>query len=131
MSNDDYHVGYGKPPVKNRFQKGQSGNPSGRPKKSNNVNTLLMEAFGRKILLKTKDGAERYVTQLEGVILSILNGAMKGNVRQQEMILKYAFALGHSDPFHASAADKAILAKAIAEMAAKQQSADIKNSRDE
>ncbi len=26
----DYTVGYGKPPVENRFQKGQSGNPGGR-----------------------------------------------------------------------------------------------------
>ena len=29
---DDYKVGYGKPPAKNKFQKGKSGNPSGRPK---------------------------------------------------------------------------------------------------
>ena len=27
-----YEVGYGKPPKKSQFQKGQSGNPSGRPK---------------------------------------------------------------------------------------------------
>ena len=29
---DDYEVGHGKPPAKNKFQKGKSGNPSGRPK---------------------------------------------------------------------------------------------------
>src|SRR6476620_6162861 len=27
-----YEVGYGKPPVKSRFNKGQSGNPRGKPK---------------------------------------------------------------------------------------------------
>jgi hypothetical protein len=27
-----YEVGYGRPPAKHRFQKGQSGNPNGRPK---------------------------------------------------------------------------------------------------
>jgi Family of unknown function (DUF5681) len=32
---DDYKGGYGKPPAKTRFQKGKSGNPSGRPKRTN------------------------------------------------------------------------------------------------
>jgi Family of unknown function (DUF5681) len=29
----DYEVGYGKPPKTSQFKKGESGNPSGRPKK--------------------------------------------------------------------------------------------------
>ena len=32
---DDDYVGYGHPPKKHRFKKGNSGNPQGRPKKSN------------------------------------------------------------------------------------------------
>ena len=32
---DDYKVGHGKPPAKTKFQKGKSGNPSGRPKRRN------------------------------------------------------------------------------------------------
>jgi hypothetical protein len=33
MANDDSPVGYKRPPVQSRFQKGQSGNPRGRPNK--------------------------------------------------------------------------------------------------
>ncbi|MGJ3627161.1 DUF5681 domain-containing protein [Sphingomonas sp. MMS24-JH45] len=32
-----YEVGYGKPPIHARFQKGQSGNPKGRKKGSKNL----------------------------------------------------------------------------------------------
>jgi hypothetical protein len=31
-SDDEYKVGFGKPPTATRFKKGQSGNPAGRPK---------------------------------------------------------------------------------------------------
>ena len=41
MPDDDYAVGYKKPPLHTRFKKGQSGNPRGRPKGSKNFSTLL------------------------------------------------------------------------------------------
>jgi hypothetical protein len=41
-SSDSYEVGYGKPPKNGRFQKGVSGNPKGRPKKSLNFDDELI-----------------------------------------------------------------------------------------
>ena len=37
MTNKTYDVGYCNPPQHSRFQKGKSGNPSGRPKHSRNT----------------------------------------------------------------------------------------------
>ena len=40
-NNNDYEVGYGKPPAQSRWKKGQSGNPSGRPKASRGLKADL------------------------------------------------------------------------------------------
>ena len=47
--NDDYEVGYGKPPKKHRFKPGQSGNKRGRPKGSKNLDNIYKELFDTKL----------------------------------------------------------------------------------
>ena len=47
----DYEVGYGTPPLHTRFQKGQSGNPKGRPRGRKNLSSLLNEALNGWVIV--------------------------------------------------------------------------------
>ena len=51
----DYEVGYRKPPKHTQFKEGQSGNPAGRPKGTNNLKTDLIEELGEQILIREGD----------------------------------------------------------------------------
>ena len=65
----DHAVGYGKPPVANRFQKGQSGNPAGRRPSTKKLVDLMAEALSRQSGFPNTDGT--WMTQAE-VIFSVL-----------------------------------------------------------
>ena len=50
--NDDYEVGYARPPIHSRFTPGQSGNPAGRPKGAQNFATEIAAELKEAILVK-------------------------------------------------------------------------------
>jgi hypothetical protein len=68
----DYEVGYGKPPHRTRFQKGQSGNPRGRPCESKNLKTLLSEALNEPVVI-TENGRRRKITKRKAIIRQVVN----------------------------------------------------------
>src|SRR5262245_6155539 len=75
-----YAVGYRRPPVHTRFKPGQSGNPSGRPKGSQNFKTLFDKILNEKVSLR--EGAQvRKVSKAEAVLRGLVIGAMKGEPR--------------------------------------------------
>lgn len=83
----DYEVGFGKPPKGSRFKKGQSGNPKGRPRGSQNLATLLDKLMDTDILVSS-GGKQQKLTRQEAMLLSQINKAMKGDTRAFNALMK-------------------------------------------
>jgi len=73
-------TGYGRPPMANRFRKGVSGNPKGRPKGSFNVSTLFMKTLREKVVIN-ENGQRKKVTKLEAALKQLVNKAASGDLR--------------------------------------------------
>ena len=63
----DYEVGYRKPPRHTRFNKGQSGNPKGRPGGAKNLSTLLSEALNEPVIV-AENGGRRTISKGQAII---------------------------------------------------------------
>ena len=111
-----YPVGYGRPPVASRFRPGASGNPTGRPKNSKNLKTLVRQAMTANITIQEGPSSRR-VSKIEGVVLRQLQSALKGDDRSAMAVIKMAMQMGlledaDSNPTETSdlsAADEQIL----------------------
>ena len=49
------NVGYMNPPQHTRFKKGKSGNPLGRPRKKEDLNSVMLRVLNRKVRVKDDD----------------------------------------------------------------------------
>ena len=74
---DNDAIGYRKPPASNRFRKGQSGNPRGRPRGRRNeppYETVL----GQTVTIR-ENGTERRVTAAEAFLLHVTKRGLDGD----------------------------------------------------
>lgn len=90
---DQQKVGPGKPPKHSQFKPGQSGNPTGRPKGSKNLATLLEKEMNRKITI-TENGKQKRITCAQAISRRLVTESVKGNSRLLGQLLKTMAALG-------------------------------------
>ncbi len=79
-------LGYGKPPKDKQFQKGRSGNPSGRPKSSLNLRATLERHLYRRMQVR-EGGKLKTMTVFDAMIMSMIAAGGRGNLKVIQMIL--------------------------------------------
>jgi Family of unknown function (DUF5681) len=111
--------GYGRPPEHTRFKPGASGNPKGRPKQSKNLKSIIQQALTSTVTVR-ENGRLRSVSKIEGVVLSQLERALKGNEKAALAVLRMAGHVdllnggdGSADGDQLSPADEKILAQLL------------------
>ena len=83
-----YEVGYGKPPRHTQFQKGRSGNPGGRSRKTpaTRLRELALHEAYRTVIVH-EDGHAVPMPAIQAVLRSQIEIATSGNVRAQRAVL--------------------------------------------
>ena len=82
----DYAVGYGKPPVHTRFQKGKSGNPKGRPRGMKNMSILLSTALNASIVV-VANGRRKKITKREAIVTQLVNKSAAADLKATQIVL--------------------------------------------
>lgn len=86
----DDTVGYRNPPEHSRFQKGQSGNPRGRPRRSaspgddsRSIDALILSEADRPVTVREADDV-RQIPAIQAILRSQVASALKGNAYAQK-----------------------------------------------
>lgn len=78
-------VGYKHPPKRTQFLKGQSGNPSGRPKTKHSRGSLLRKALNERIVLNRGD-RRKFISMDEARYKRVVHMAARGDMAAQRLL---------------------------------------------
>jgi hypothetical protein len=81
-----YAVGYARPPTSSQFQRGQSGNPRGRPKGTRNASSMARDALERTTSVRVK-GTWRKTTVRKAAYRRLGEKAVAGDVKALDYLL--------------------------------------------
>ncbi len=106
-------TGYKRPPVASRWQKGQSGNPSGRKRGTLNLRTDLIAEL-EEVIQINEGGSARRITKQRALLKSLAARGIQGDARAANLILSLISRLLEPDeqsaiPEEMGPEDKAIL----------------------
>jgi Family of unknown function (DUF5681) len=83
-----YDIGYGRPPIAGRFQKGHSGHRAGKAPGHLNLKTELSNALGERVWV-TENGVRRLLPRQTIIVRRLVNDAAKGDARAREQLLRF------------------------------------------
>ncbi|MGH7085915.1 MAG: DUF5681 domain-containing protein, partial [Acetobacteraceae bacterium] len=112
-------VGYGRPPRHTRFPKGRSGNQAGRPRRPQDLASLIAEALDRRVAVT---GKRRKITRREAIIAELVNKSASADLKAIAMLLtlvrqvETGGAAGATAAQPTTAADRAVIAGLIARL---------------
>lgn len=87
MSEDIFEkIGYGRPPKKYQFKKGQSGNPGGRPKGSKNAGDAVIENMRKRVPARI-NGRPITTNVQDAVIKAQIKKALDGDTRAAKFLM--------------------------------------------
>jgi hypothetical protein len=92
-ASDDDAVGYGHPPQKSRWKKGQSGNRRNiRPKREESTVTLIDRLLAEPVKI-VKNGAPTKTPALNAIMYQLLQKSLSGNKKAERALREFeAFA---------------------------------------
>ena len=85
MASSAYKVGRSRPPISTRYKKGQSGNPSGRPKKQPSFRGELMAELGAPVSSADREP----ISKQRALIRTLVDLALAGNLRAMSVVVSY------------------------------------------
>ena len=86
-------IGYRSPPEHSQFKPGQSGNPGGRAKGSQNFKTLFNKILNEEISLREGSDVKK-LSKAEAIVRGVVIGALKGDARNVAILFRLAEQVG-------------------------------------